>query len=152
MKQQILFIVITLVTWAVFAQAQQNEIAAEISKLEQACVQAILTQDTATLKKLWAEDFMVNAPLNKVVIGGQVKLVTAGVIKYSSFVLENEQTMVKGDFVITMGHETVVTLGSNYPVAGKTIHRRYTHRCGKNKMDTGFVLRDRQVIFVNENI
>ena len=121
-----IFIAITLVTCTVFAQAQQNDVKTEISRLEQACVQAILTKDTATLKKLWAEDFMVNAPLNKVVIGGQVKLVTAGVIKYSSFVLENEQTMVKGDFVITMGHETVVTLGSNYPVAGKTVHRRYT--------------------------
>ena len=121
-----LLFAITLVTGAVFAKGQQNDVAAEISRLEQACVQAIMTQDTATLNKLWAKDFMVNAPLNKVVIGGQVKLVTAGVIKYSSFVLENEQTMVKGDFVITMGRETVVTLGSNYPVAGKKMHRRYT--------------------------
>ncbi len=121
-----LLFTITFVTCAVFAHAQQNDVAKEISRLEQACVQAILTQDTATLKKLWAVDFMVNAPINKVVIGGQVKMVAAGVIKYSSFVLENEQTMVKGDLVITMGKETVVTLGSNYPVAGKTVHRRYT--------------------------
>ena len=121
-----LLFAITLVTFTVFVNAQQNDVETEINRLEQACVQAILTQDTATLKKLWAEDFMVNAPINKVVIGGQVKLVAAGVIKYSSFVLENEQTMVKGDLVITMGKETVVTLGSNYPVAGKTVHRRYT--------------------------
>ena len=121
-----IFIVLAGISCAIHAPAQQNDVAKEISRLEQACVQAILTQDTATLKKLWAVDFMVNAPINKVVIGGQVKMVAAGVIKYSSFVLENEQTMVKGDLVITMGKETVVTLGSNYPVAGKTVHRRYT--------------------------
>jgi len=121
-----IFIVLVFTSCSAIARAQQNDIAKEISRLEQACVQAILTQDTATLKKLWAVDFMVNAPINKVVIGGQVKMVAAGVIKYSSFVLENEQTMVKGDLVITMGKETVVTLGSNYPVAGKTVHRRYT--------------------------
>jgi hypothetical protein len=117
---------IAFITCAINMHAQQNDVATEINRLEQACVQAIMTGDTATLKKLWAKDFMVNAPINKVVIGGQVKMVAAGVIKYSSFVLENEQTMVKGDLVITMGKETVVTLGSNYPVAGKTVHRRYT--------------------------
>ena len=121
-----LFIVIAFISCTIHGNAQQNDIVKEINKLEQACVQAILTQDTATLKKLWAKDFMVNSPSNKVVIGGQVKMVAAGVIKYSSFVLENEQTMAKGDFVITMGKETVVTSGSNYPVAGKTVHRRYT--------------------------
>jgi hypothetical protein len=121
-----LLVAITFVSCAVHVHAQQNDVATEINRLEQACVQAILNQDTATLKKLWAQDFMVNAPINKVVTGGQVKMVAAGIIKYSSFVLENEQTMVQEDLVITMGHETVVTLGSNYPVAGKTVHRRYT--------------------------
>lgn len=121
-----IFIVVVFTTCTAISHAQQNDVATEINRLEQACVQAILTQDTATLKKLWAVDFMVNAPSNRVVIGGQVKMVTSGFIKYSSFVLENEQTMVKGDLVITMGTETVVTLGSNYPTAGLTVHRRYT--------------------------
>ena len=117
---------IAFIMCVINVHAQQNEIATEINRLEQKCVQAIMTQDTATLKKLWAVDFMVNAPINRVVIGGQVKMVASGFIKYSSFDLQNEQTMVKGDLVITMGRETVVTLGSNYPTAGLTIHRRYT--------------------------
>ena len=123
--KKVLMLILT-VTYTVFAHAQQNDVAAEISSLEQACVQAILKQDTATLKKLWAQDFMVNSPANKVKIGGQVQMVASGFIKYSSFVLENEQTMVKDDLAITMGKETVVTLGGNYPTAGQTIHRRYT--------------------------
>jgi hypothetical protein len=114
------------ITCTLCVHAQQNDIAAEINKLEQASVQAILKQDTVTLKKLWAPDMMVNAPINKVVTGGQLKMVASGFIKYSSFVLENEQTLVKEDIVITMGKETVVTLGSNYPEAGKTVYRRYT--------------------------
>lgn len=123
---KILVAFIAFIACAINVRAQQNDVAKEINKLEQACVQAILAQDTATLKKLWAADFMVNAPINRVVIGGQVKMVASGFIKYSSFVLENEETMVKGDLVITMGKETVVTLGSNYPTAGLTVHRRYT--------------------------
>lgn len=121
-----IFILLVFNSCSVIANAQQNDIAKEINILEQTCVQAILTQDTATLKKLWAVDFMVNAPSNRVAIGGQVKMVASGFIKYSSFILENEQTMVKGDLVITLGRETIVTLGSNYPTAGLTVHRRYT--------------------------
>ena len=52
-----IFIVITFVTFTIHTHAQQNDVATEIKRLEQTCVQAILTQDTATLKKLWAEDF-----------------------------------------------------------------------------------------------
>lgn len=121
-----LLFAVTLVTCTVFVHAQQNDVATEINRLEQASVLAILIQDTTTLNKIWAKDFMVNAPINKVVIGGQVKMVAAGFIKYSSFVLENEQAMVKGDLVITMGREKVVTLGGNYPEPGKTVQRRYT--------------------------
>ena len=123
--KNLLFLMSCLI-FSLCAAAQQNDIAAEIGRLEQASVQALLYGDTTTLKKLWAKDFMVNSPNNKVVIGGQVKMVASGFIKYSSFVLENEQTMVKDDLVITMGKETVVTSGGNYPTAGKTVHRRYT--------------------------
>ena len=75
-------IVIAFVIGTVSAHAQQNDIASEINKLEQAAVRAILKQDTLALKKLWAPDMMVNAPINKVVTGGQIKMVASGFIKY----------------------------------------------------------------------
>ena len=63
-------------------------------------------------------------------------MVTAGVIKYSSFALENEKAMVKGDFVITMGKETVITLGSITPQSIKRFIAA-TLKFGKNKMEVG---------------
>ena len=70
---------------------------------------------------------MVNSPFNKVVIGGQVKMLANGAIKYKSFSKQNEKMMVTGDFVISMGTETIETLGTNYPTPGLTIKRRYTN-------------------------
>ncbi|MCW3089514.1 MAG: nuclear transport factor 2 family protein [Ferruginibacter sp.] len=109
-----------------FAEAQDEQIKTEINKLEQEGIQAILQKDSATLRKLWSPTFMVNAPNNKVVRGGQVAMVMDGRISYTSYIGEMEQLLVNGDIVITMGHETVVPVIGN-PKGGQTIERRYTH-------------------------
>ena len=75
---------------------------------------------------------MVNAPLNAVFIGGQVELVTAGIISYSSFIRSIEHVMVLKDVVITMGSETVIPSGFD-PMAGQTIQRRYSNIWIKEK-------------------
>ncbi len=126
---KIKLILITLIMTISIAKvaAQDEAIKSEIILLEKQEVKAILEKDTATLNKLWSPNFMVNAPVNKVIIGGQVKMVTSGFIEYESYVVENEAMMVKGDFVISMGKETVVTKGKNYAESGKTVHRRYTN-------------------------
>jgi hypothetical protein len=106
--------------------SQNAAIETEIKGLEQKVVQAILQKDSATLRKLWAPGFMVNAPTNRVVTGGQVEMVMAGAISYSSYTKEIEKIFIKGDLVITMGNETVVPAIGN-PRAGQTIKRRYTN-------------------------
>jgi Domain of unknown function (DUF4440) len=105
--------------------SQNAAIETEIKGLEQKVVQAILQKDSAFLRKIWAPGFMVNAPVNRVVTGGQVEMVMAGAISYTSYILEIEKILIKGDLVITMGNETVVPVMGN-PKGGQTIKRRYT--------------------------
>jgi ketosteroid isomerase-like protein len=108
------------------AGAQEDKTRTEINTLEQKSRRAIVEKDTATLHKLWSRTFMVNAPNNRVIIGGQVEIVTGGQLSYSSYKGEMEQILVTGDIAITMGHESVVPSAGS-PKGGQTIERRYTH-------------------------
>jgi ketosteroid isomerase-like protein len=124
-----------------FCHAQNDKLKAEINGLEERSRQAILQQDSATLHKLWSPTFMVNSPNNIVVKGGQVEMVMAGRISYTTYKGEMEEMLVSGDIVITMGHETVVPVMGN-PNGGQTIHRRYTNIWKKQK--EGWLLIARQ--------
>lgn len=114
------------------AYAQNTVIEAEIKALEENHIQAIMQKDTATLRKIWVPDFMVNSPRNMVAIGGQVERVMAGGIAYTSYIFEMEKILIKENIVITMGNETVVPVVGN-PKGGQTIKRRYTHIWEKEK-------------------
>ena len=117
---------------------QQKE--AEVRAMEIVEARALLQKDISTLQKVWSPGFMVNAPLNMVFIGGQVDLVKAGILSYTSFVRTVEQLLVLKDVVITMGSETVVPSGLD-PMAGQTISRRYTNIWMKEKGDWVLVAR-----------
>ena len=120
-----------------YAQAQDDKIKTEINSFEQKSRRAIVEKDTATLHKLWSPIFMVNAPTNRVIIGGQVEIVTGGMVSYTSYKGEMEELLINGDIVITMGHESVVpSIGS--PNGGQTIQRRYTHVW--KKQENGWLL------------
>ncbi len=97
----------------------------EIRKLEQAQVDALLRDDTAAMRKNWAEDYVVNNPFNEVVDAAKGPI-QAGTLTYSSFVREVERVLLRGNTVIVMGRETVVPKGAS-PDAGKTIKRRFTN-------------------------
>lgn len=103
---------------------QQKE--AEVRAMDLREAQAVLQRDVAALREIWSPVFMVNSPFNAVFIGGQVDMVQAGVINYTSFVRNIEHVMVLKDVVITMGSETVVPAGMD-PMAGQTVNRRYTN-------------------------
>jgi ketosteroid isomerase-like protein len=128
MKTVLIFLVMLVNTG--FSYAQNNDLETEkvIRELEKKEHTAMLNQDIVTLQKIWAPDFLVNAPFNRVTMGSQevIGLVKKGAISYSSFTRNIEQVMVKGDLAITMGSEEVVPKGDT-PGAGKTIKRRYTN-------------------------
>jgi len=107
---------------------QNSALEQEIRKLDMAEADAVLRSDLPALEKLWAEDFIVNNPGNEISKGRKevVRLVRAGIIKYSSFVREAESVLLRGNTVIVMGLETVKPIG-NAPGAGQTLRRRYTN-------------------------
>lgn len=111
-----------------YPEGKDSEIEAEIRNLEEKECKAMLTGDSAVLKQVWAEDFMVNAPFNRVTLGSQevIDLVKKGVIRYSSLTRTIEQVMVKQGIAITMGSEAAVPAG-DLPKEGQTIHKRYEH-------------------------
>jgi len=94
---------------------------------------AALNRDTIALERLWSDEFVVNAPNNKVSVGKQAALdafVRGGIINFSSFERQIEFSRADGDFAFIMGLETLVPL-SDAPSfglkAGQPTHRRFTN-------------------------
>ncbi|HVZ57839.1 MAG TPA: nuclear transport factor 2 family protein [Chitinophagaceae bacterium] len=112
----------------IYAQDNHSKVESEIRKLEEKERNAMLNHDTSSLKEVWAADFMVNAPFNRVTLSSRevIDLINKGIIRLSFLTRNIEQIMVKKDVVITMGSEEVVEAG-NSPTAGQTIKRRYTN-------------------------
>ena len=94
---------------------------------------AALNRDGSALEQLWSDDFTVNAPNNRVVVGKKAVLDTfirGGIINFSSFERNIEFLRVDGDFAILMGLETLVPISSTPTAgltAGKKVVRRFTN-------------------------
>ena len=97
-----------------------------LRQLEDQERRGVLEQDTAALERLWAEEFMVNSPLNTVAPDRAtvLDLVRSGRLRYASFERRIEQVRVRGDLAIVMGGETVQPAAT--PDA-PPVQRRYTH-------------------------
>lgn len=111
-----------------YAQTSQQKDETEIKDLEARERKAMLNHDTATLQKMWAADFTVNAPFNRVTLSSRelIDMVDKGKIQFSSFTRNIEQIIVKKDIAVTMGREEVVFTG-DVPQAGQMINRRFTN-------------------------
>ena len=137
MKLILLITTVTIfATSLVSAQsAKQNDaLEQEIRKLDAAESEAVLRSDLTALDKIWAENFTVNNPGNRISKGRAevVKQVRAGFIKYSSFVREIETIIFHGNTVVVLGLETVTPTG-NAPGAGQIMRRRFTNIWIKKK-------------------
>jgi ketosteroid isomerase-like protein len=94
---------------------------------------AALKRDVPALERLWSDQFILNAPNNKVVVGRRAALdvfVRSGIINFSKFERQIEYIHADGPYVIVMGLETVQPI-SDAPsaglVAGQLIKRRFTN-------------------------
>ena len=97
--------------------------AEEIRKLEEDNKNAFLVRDYDRLDQLWADDFLVNSPINRVNNKKQVlELLKAGVIAHSTYETTIESLEKLGDVVVVMGAERVV----NAP-GTPMINRRFTN-------------------------
>ena len=128
MKKLIITLLSLLNVVCICAQTNPSKAEIEIRNLEERERNAMLNHDTLTLKKLWAEDFTVNAPFNRVLLSRRelMDMVNKGSIQFSSFTRNIEHVVVKKDIAVTMGSEEVVFTG-NVSQAGQTIKRRFTN-------------------------
>jgi len=101
---------------------------AVIRSLEKRVTASVLRRDTAALRSLWSEQFMVNSPRNVVAPNRRTvfDLMNRGIIQYASFESTIEHLLVDGAAAVVMGRETVRPTG-NAPRAGQTVQRRFTH-------------------------
>jgi len=84
---------------------------------------AFLAADLPTLERLWADDFIVNSPLNHVNEKRRtLELLEAGRIRHTSLTAEIERMVRHDDVVVVMGSERVTD-----PPDGTITHRRFTN-------------------------
>ena len=125
MKKNIVTVCLFFCSQYLFAQNAAVE--TEINNLEQNEVQAVLSKDTVTLKKLWDKDFVVNNPENKIVLAKSNPLDRPVLQNQrTSFTRVVEKIIINGNIAISMGRETVVSMND----ASKTeqnVERRYTN-------------------------
>lgn len=101
---------------------------AAVRAVEARMAQGVQAQDLETLRALWAEPFMVNAPRN-VVVPNRAAVLTVfrkGIPDYERFDPTIERMNVSGNTAVVMGRETVMPV-EDAPHAGSTVKRRYTH-------------------------
>ncbi len=72
-------------------------------------------------------------------------MVLTDTISFNSFENEIEAILIKKDFVVVMGNETVIPSGNN-PDAGKTLIRRFTHIWTKQSGNWGLFARHANVL------
>ena len=110
------------------ATHSQTSDEAAIRSLENQERGAVLSANVGALTQIWSEKMMVNSPRGRVSENRAeaIKLVQAGVIRYSSFERSIESMRVSGELAVVMGSETVVPDGPA-PGAGQLVKRRFTN-------------------------
>lgn len=101
---------------------------AAIRSLEEAERRAVLAQDFDALERLWAPEFTVNSPMNRIAPdrAAVLDIFRRGLAHYASFDRRIEAIRFHGDVAIVMGAETVEPIGEA-PHAGERVERRFTH-------------------------
>ena len=95
----------------------------EIEDLEAEHCRAYVARDFQRLERMWADDLLVNSPINRVHDKKRVlELLRAGVISHASLECQAEAMMQQGDFVVVMGNEVL----TNSP-GEALVRRRYTN-------------------------
>ena len=95
----------------------------EIERLQSEGVAAFLARDLERLGRMFADELIVNSPLNRVTDKRQVlDLLGRGVIGHSSYVEHVEAIRRQGDLVTVMGSDVITDRPEEKPV-----RRRFTN-------------------------
>ena len=98
----------------------------EIKQMEQLQVQGILEQDSTLIRKILANDLIVNAPTNTVVdLNMAMEALKLGYIDYTSYEQKIDDIKIIENIGIVMGLETVMPTGKTGKT-GTIEKRRFT--------------------------
>ncbi len=128
-------LMVTLLSCHIFfcTYSQNEKIEKEVRQIEEKRTAAYMIKDTATLLKMYAPEYFVNSPSNRVIALDEfIKRLMSGIISTAGYTNEIEKIIIKGNIVISMGHESYIGAEKN-PEAGQTITMRYTNFWVKEK-------------------
>ena len=135
------FLLLFLLPFNAFCQVTETP-AQKIARLEDMERAAVISGDTATLFRLWADVYVVNNPNNTVLTVGQIKgLIRGGGMDSTAFTRNIEKMVFTKGIAIVMGHEIAAPKNKN-DNGGKTTTRRFTDIWTKS--DTTWQLSARQ--------
>ena len=143
--KKLMFTLLSLLIF--FCTYSQNEkIEKEIRQVEKKRTDAYMIKDTATILKMYAPDYFVNSPSNRVMaLDDFIKRLMSGVISTTDYTNEIEKIIIKGNIVISMGHESYIGAEKN-PEAGQNITMRYTNFWVKEKGDWKLFARHANIV------
>ena len=134
MRANLALLLLLSLSLGVTAMAQsRNAVEDHVRALDDEERRATLARDVAAIERLWSEDFFVNAPNNRVVVGREATLdafVRSGIIDFARFDRAVEHVHVSEGFVFVMGLETVMPKNDAPSAglkAGQTVQRRFTN-------------------------
>ena len=115
--------------------------------MEEKRVAALIIKDTAALLKIWAPDYCANRPLGVVSTREKIlELVLTDSLSFSTYKFEIEKIIIKKNFVITMGNDTVEPSGKNRN-AGNRLKRRFTHIWSKENGNWLLIARHANIVY-----
>ena len=95
----------------------------EIRECEAAACRAFLAADETALNRLWADGYLVNSPMQRVLKKAEVvQFLGAGRIRHTAYEFEIEHIVRHGDVVVVMGNDRV-----SDPPDGRITRRRFTN-------------------------
>ncbi len=138
---------VLLVICCVAAAGQQNDLEAEIRRLDLVAAEAIQKKDETAIARIFAPDSVTNNPRSGLTRGssGIIEAARSSVIDYYSFKREAESVQILGKTAVVMGNEVVVVRAAGGG-PGETIRRRYTNVWMKNGKDWRIVARHANII------
>lgn len=117
----------------------------EIGMTSGALGRAIEAKDYSTLERIWAPDFVVNSPENKVLTREDVfAAIKAGELEYEKYETVVESFTVHGDVVVVMAHENVSASAGSH--AGKRLVRRSTNIWQKRNQTWVMIARQATIV------
>ena len=148
MKQ--LSLAVALLLLAGCASAQRRNVAdtweQEIRAAEARHRLAFLSADTAALREMFSDQFIVNSPLNMVVGKGQLlDMVRSGRLAISTFDQQIDQIRRFGDIAVVMGEDAVTYIAPS-PNAGQMHRRRFTDIWQMDKGGWRFIARQATIV------